>query len=452
MAQILVVDDEQSFRQVMRFKLQEMGYSVQLAENGVVGYERFTELRPDLVITDLTMPEMDGLELTRRISAASNETPVVVLTAFGDIQSAVSAMKLGAIDYLTKPVDWEKLHLSIENGLRLTKLINENRRLKALVSERYHFSRLIGVSQRMQQLYQTLERIAATEVTVLILGESGTGKELVARAIHLNGARRDNPFVTVNCAAIPENLLESELFGHRRGAFTGATYDRKGLFEEAHTGTLFLDEIGELPLQLQAKLLRVLQEGEFMRLGDNTTRRADVRVIAATNRNLLKMVEDGSFREDLYFRLNIVPLKLPALRERREDIPLLAEHFLREIARKYNRSQLRLSNEALRAFNRYSWPGNVRELRNTIERLAILVEGNVITQEDLPEEFAFQSADSLPIRLPDEGLDLEEVEKEIIRQALERHDWNQTHTARYLNITRNTLIYRMQKFGLAQKD
>lgn len=452
MAEILVVDDEQSFRQVMRFKLQEMGYRVELAENGAVGYERFAECSPDLVITDLSMPEMDGLELTRRISAVSRETPVVVLTAFGDIQSAVSAMKLGATDYLTKPVDWEELRLSIEGGLRLRELISENRRLKALVSERYCFNQLIGTSQRMRELYQALERVAATEATVLLLGESGTGKELVARAIHLNGARRERPFVTVNCATLPENLLESELFGHRRGAFTGATYDRKGLFEEAHKGTVFLDEIGELPLQLQAKLLRVLQEGEFMRLGENSTRRVDVRVIAATNRNLLKMVEDGSFREDLYFRLNIVPLKLPALRERREDIPLLAEHFLQESARKYNRPQLKLSSEALRAFNRYGWPGNVRELRNTIERLAILVSGDVIGQEDLPEEFALQSAGSLPIRLPEEGLDLEEVEREIIRQALERHDWNQTHTARYLNITRNTLIYRMQKFGLAQKD
>lgn len=452
MAEILVVDDEQSFRQVMRFKLQEMGHTVELAENGAIGYERFAERSPDLVITDLFMPEMDGLELTRRISAVSRETPVIVLTAFGDIQSAVSAMKLGAIDYLTKPVDWEELRLSIESGLRLRELISENRRLRALVSERYCFNQLIGTSQRMRDLYQALERVAATEATVLLLGESGTGKELVARAIHLNGARRERPFVTVNCATLPENLLESELFGHRRGAFTGATYDRKGLFEEAHTGTIFLDEIGELPLQLQAKLLRVLQEGEFMRLGESSTRRVDVRVIAATNRNLLKMVEDGSFREDLYFRLNIVPLKLPALRERREDIPLLAAHFLQESARKYNRPQLRLSSEALRAFNRYAWPGNVRELRNTIERLVIMVAGDVIREEDLPEEFALQSAGNLPIRLPDEGLDLEDVEKEIIRQALERHDWNQTHTARYLNITRNTLIYRMQKFGLAQKD
>ncbi len=451
MAEILVVDDEQSFRQVARFKLQEMGYSVDLAENGAVGYERFAQRRPDMVITDLTMPEMDGLELTRRIGAVSRETPVIVLTAFGDIQSAVSAMKLGASDYLTKPVDWEELRLSIENGLRMRELINENRRLRALVSERYRFDQLIGASRRMQQLYQALERVAATDATVLLLGESGTGKELVARAIHINGARRERPFVTVNCAAIPENLLESELFGHRRGAFTGATYDRKGLFEEAHTGTVFLDEIGELPLQLQAKLLRVLQESEFTRLGENIARRSDVRVIAATNRNLPKMVEDGSFREDLYFRLNIVPLKLPALRERREDIPLLAEHFLQEFSHKYNRSQLRFSSEALKAFNRYSWPGNVRELRNTIERLAILVAGDVIRQEDLPEEFEIQSVGSLPIRLPDEGLDLEEVEKEIIHQALERHDWNQTHTARYLNITRNTLIYRMQKFGLAKE-
>lgn len=448
---LLLVDDEASFRQVATFKLTEMGYETVTAENGEIAYSRFLDVQPHVVLSDLSMPQMDGLELTRRIAAISDETPVIIFTAFGDIKNAVSAMKLGAVDYLTKPIDWEELKLSIERALRLRKLVDENRRLKAIVQERHSFDKLIGSSAKMRQLYSALERVAATDATVLLLGETGTGKELVARAIHLNGPRRREPFITVNCGAIPESLLEAELFGYRQGAFTGAVQARKGIFEQAHMGTILLDEIAELPQQLQVKLLRVLQEGELLRLGESLPRKIDVRVIAATNRDLPRLVADGTFREDLYFRLNVIQLKLPPLRARREDIPILAQHFLQEACTKYHRPLLKLNRDVLIAFDRYPWPGNVRELRNTIERLVIMAaDTDTISISDLPEEFSMQAASSIPLHLPDGGIDLEEVEKEIIKQALERNEWNQTRTARYLNITRNTLIYRMQKFGLIQ--
>lgn len=447
---ILLVDDESSFLQVTKFKLTELGYQVTTAENGLVGYQLFTEQSFDLVVTDLIMPEMNGLELAKRIKLIDADIPIIVITAFGDIQTAVTAMKVGAADYLTKPLNWDEFKIAIERVFQFKDLVKENRTLKALVDERLQLDNIIGTSKRMRELYDMVARVARTDVTVLLLGESGTGKELFAKAIHHNGARSKRAFVTINCGAIPEQLLESELFGHRKGSFTGASYDKRGLFEEAHEGTILLDEIGELPLNLQVKLLRVLQNGEFMRLGENHTRTVDVRVIAATNRDLNKMVEDGQFREDLYFRLKIIPIKLPSLRERREDIPLLVREFLAEASKRYDRKDLTIDSNVYQYFNRYSWPGNVRELKNVIERLTILSSGNQITIDDLPEEIrnAESSISSLPFTLPAGGIDLEEVEKEIIRQALERHDWNQTHAAKYLNITRNTLIYRMQKFQL----
>ena len=451
---ILVVEDEKSLRQVVEFQLSEAGYEVATAEDGVPGYELFTESLPDLIITDLAMPEMDGLELTRRVKAISPETPVIVITAFGDVQTAVAAMKLGAEDYLTKPLDWDELGIIIERALRVKELARENRELRALIGEQFKPENIIGTSKRMRQLYGVVERVSRTDVSVLLLGESGTGKELVAKSIHQNGARRNKPFVTIDCGAIPEHLLESELFGFRKGAFTGAIADRRGLFEEAHGGTVFLDEIGEMPLNLQVKLLRVLQEGQIMRLGENTPRNVDVRVISATNRDVVRMVEDGTFREDLYFRINIVPIKLPPLRERREDIPLLVGHFLEDAARRYGQPQPRLSKDVYRYFHLYPWPGNIRELKNTIERLLVLSSDEEITADDLPDEIKHirAGAGSLSFSLPEDGVDLEEVEKEIIRQALEKNGYNQTRTAKYLNVTRNTLIYRMQKFNLLQQE
>jgi len=448
---ILVIDDEPSLRQVIEFQLTEAGYQVLLAEGGLRGYESFTENAPDLVITDIQMPEMDGTELTKRIKAVAPDTPIVIITAYGDIQSAVAAIKGGAEDYLTKPLNWDELNLIIERAFKVKALVNENRELRAFIGERFRFENIIGTSKRMQELYGIVERVAQTEVIVLLLGESGTGKEVIAKTIHQHGSRRDKSFVAINCGAIPENLLESELFGYRKGAFTGAIYDKPGLFEKAHGGTIFLDEIGEMPLGLQVALLRVLQDGEFLRLGDSTPRRVNIRVIAATNRDLAKRVADGSFREDLYFRLNIVPIKMPPLRERREDIPLLTNSFLQDATSRYGRTKLRLAADVYSHFHKYPWPGNVRELKNTVERLAVLANGEIVSADELPDEIknTRAQADGFPFNFPDEGIDLEEVEKEIIRQALEKNDWNQTQTAKYLNITRNTLIYRMQKFNFS---
>ncbi|MBI3652695.1 MAG: sigma-54-dependent Fis family transcriptional regulator [Acidobacteria bacterium] len=450
--QILFVEDEQSLRQIFQYRLHEAGYAVLLAEDGVRGYEVLAQSQPDLVITDLAMPEMNGLELLRRVKAISPDTPVIVLTAHGEVQTAVAAMRLGAADYLTKPLEWDELLIVIDRALRLKDLTRENRELRAFIEERFQLNNIIGTSKRMRELYDVIERVARTDISVLLLGESGTGKELVAKGIHHHGKRSNRAFVTIDCGAIPEPLLEAELFGHRKGAFTGATYDKRGLFEEAAGGTVFLDEIGELPLNLQVKLLRVLQNGDFLRLGETTPRHVDVRIIAATNRDLAKMVEDGTFREDLYFRLNIVPIKLPPLRARREDIPLLVSSFLDDAGKKYERPGLQIAKEVYLYFHQYPWPGNVRELKNLIERLVVLTSTEVITAEDLPEEIKRirNAAGSLSFNLPEDGIDLEEVEKEIIKQALDKNNWHQTRTAQYLNITRNTLIYRMQKYSLSE--
>jgi two-component system NtrC family response regulator len=449
---VLIVEDEQSFRQVMKFRLQEASYEVILAEDGLRGYELFTEMRPDIVVTDLSLPELNGLELTKRIKAISADIPIIVITAFGDIQTAVASMKLGVFDYLTKPLNWEEFFICLDRALQVKELVQENQKLRAFIGERFQLDNIIGTSKRMRETYDVVERVARTDISVLLLGESGTGKELIAKAIHHNSPRRDMPYVTINCGTIPEQLLESEFFGHRKGAFSGAIYDKRGLFEEAHNGTIFLDEIGELPFNLQVKLLRILQEGEFLRLGETSFRKVNVRVIAATNRDLSKMVENGTFREDLFFRLNIVPIKLPPLRERREDIPLLVKFFLDDAIKRYHRPGIRIAKDVYQCLHQYPWPGNVRELKNLIDRLVVLVHNDEISLEDIPEDVkkAKSSVANFLFTLPEGGIDLEDIEKEIIRQALEKNSWNQTHTAKYLNITRNTLIYRMQKFNLSQ--
>ncbi|MBL8202735.1 MAG: sigma-54-dependent Fis family transcriptional regulator [Blastocatellia bacterium] len=447
---ILLVDDDDSLRRVLAHHLTEAGYRVLIAIDGKAGLELFTEESVDLVITDIQMAEMDGLELLRRITVMSPDTVVLVITAFGSIETAVTAMKLGAYDYITKPFNREELLLTVAKGLEYTTLVRENRSLKQFIESKFSLHNIIGSSVAMQRVFNLVEKVARTDLAVLITGESGTGKELIAKALHQQSARRDASFVTINSGAIPEGLLESELFGARKGAFTGAVANTRGKIEAADKGSVLLDEIGDLPLSLQVKLLRVIESGEFTRVGEAETRQADVRFLAATNRDLTKMVEDGRFREDLYFRLKVIPVHLPPLRERRADIPLLAEYFLRDIAQKVARPSLRFSKEVFRYLQAYAWPGNVRELKHTIERLAVISDADEITVNDLPENLTAETshAANVLLQLPEDGIDLEEVEREILRQALEKNGWNQTRAASYLNITRSALIYRMQKFGL----
>jgi two-component system NtrC family response regulator len=451
---ILFVDDDEVLRQVVTHHLEEAGYRVLAESRGSDGLKTFDATPPDLVITDIQMAEMDGFELIARIRAAGPDIPIITVTAFASVDSAVQAMKLGADDYLTKPFKKEVLLHSISKALQCSELLQENRALRRFVGEYFTLENIIGTSKPMRDVYEIVQKVARTPVTVLITGESGTGKELMAKAIHQNSSRSGRSFVPINCAAIPEGLVESEFFGHKKGSFTGAHADAKGKLEMADGGTLFLDEVGDLPLPMQTKLLRVFQDGEFFRVGDSTPRHADVRFIAATNRDLVGMTKDKSFREELYFRLNVVPIRLPSLRERRDDIPLLADHFLKEASLRYGRPQIRFTKDSLNFFQNFSWPGNIRQLQNTVERMVVLANGNELGLQDVPDEIRkFQkngSAANLAIDLPEGGLDLENLERDVIHQALERHDWNQTATSKYLNITRSMLITRMQRYELSQ--
>ncbi|MBP1635973.1 MAG: two component, sigma54 specific, transcriptional regulator, Fis family [Acidobacteria bacterium] len=447
---ILLIDDDESLRRVVEYTLREDGYAVVTAADGRSGLARFQESAVDLVITDVRMPEMNGLDLLARLRAMQPDLPVIVLTAHGTIDAAVEAMKAGAFDYLTKPFGRDQLQASVRKALEMGALASENRQLRQIVRERLSFASMIAGSRSMHAVTDTASRVAASDATVLLEGESGTGKELLAKAIHVNSARSRGPFVTVNCAAIPEHLLESELFGHRRGAFTGAVADRQGKFEAAARGTIFLDEVGELPLLLQVKILRVLQEREVDKLGETRPVKVDVRVIAATNRDLEKMTADGAFREDLYYRLAVVSIRVPPLRERADDIPLLVDHFLAKHAGRLGRDRPAVDRAVHAAFNRYAWPGNIRELENVVERALVLDRDGVLGLDDLPDKLkaSGERIGNLRLELPDEGISLEEVERELLLAALEKHDWNQTRAASYLDITRSTLLYRMQKYGL----
>jgi DNA-binding NtrC family response regulator len=447
---ILVVEDDESLRRVTQVQLEQAGYEVATAANGDEALAMLARAPQDLVITDLRMPGLGGMQLLRRIKAEHPEVIVIVVTAFGTIESAVEAMKLGAYDYLTKPVHADALRLIVGRALEHHRLRQEVQALRLSLDRKYGFENILGRSPALQETLQAAARVAPTDATVLIRGETGTGKELLAKAIHFNSARRGGPFVTINCGAIPRELLESELFGHVRGAFTGAVAHKKGRVELADGGTLFLDEIGELPLPLQAKLLRLLQEKEIEKLGAPQPLHVDVRIIAATHRNLEAMVEDGTFREDLYYRLAVIPLELPPLRERVEDIPELVAHFFERAKHKYGRTRLALPQELLPNFTTYRWPGNIRELENVIERLVLLSRGDEVTWQDLPESLRRERPplDAIQLELPPEGISLEAVERELIRRALEKFDGNQTKAARYLDISRKTLIYRMEKYGL----
>ncbi len=448
---VLIVDDDASQRRLIEFWLQEEGYATTTANDGMAGFAAFEQGAPSLVITDIRMPGMSGLDLLSRVKAANPDTPVILITAFGTVNDAVDAMKLGAADYVLKPLNADDLKVNVRRALERQQLVDENRNLRNLAGSNLRFENIVTQSRKMRSVTEVSAQVARRDSTVLLTGESGTGKELLAKAIHQNSLRADQRLVTVNCGALPETLAESELFGHRKGSFTGAIADRAGKFETANEGTIFLDEVGELTLPLQVKLLRVIQEREVDKIGYPHPVRVNVRIIAATNRNLKNLVEDGQFREDLYYRLSVVTIELPPLRERREDIALLTQHFLRQFATHYGIPGLSISDEALDMLVQHNWPGNVRELQNVIERVSVLAKDNRIDLDALPAEIRRTESRiaNISLKLPDEGIDLEEVEKEILLQALGKHGWNQTQAAKYLNISRKTLIYRMEKFSLA---
>jgi DNA-binding NtrC family response regulator len=450
---ILAIDDDDSLRRVVEYNLAEEGYRVITAADGPSGLEAHRREAVDVVLTDIRMPGMEGIELLALLKAMQPELPVIMLTAFGTIDSAIEAMRLGAFDYLTKPFSRDQLRVSVRKALEVAELRSENRQLRQVVSERFSFASMIAGSRAMRAVSDTASRVAQTDTTVLLVGESGTGKELLARAIHFNSGRARGAFVTVNCAAIPEQLLESELFGHRRGSFTGAVADKRGKFEMANGGTVFLDEIGELAPLLQVKLLRVLQEREIDKVGETRPIKVDVRVLAATNRDLEKMIAGGTFREDLYYRLAVVSIRMPPLRERVDDVPLLVDAFLEKHAQRLGHARPAIQKDVYSAFNRYSWPGNIRELENVVERALVLDKDGVIGLDDLPDRLRTpaQHIGNVRIELPDEGISLEQVERELILTALEKHDWNQTRAAAYLDVTRSTLLYRMQKYALERE-
>jgi DNA-binding NtrC family response regulator len=450
---ILVVDDDESLRWVTQAQLQQSGYQVDAAANGKEALSAIHENPPDLVITDLMMPGMSGVELLKSIRADYPEIIVILVTAFGTVENAVEAMKAGAYDYITKPVNMEELRLIVGRGLEHLDLRQEVRNLRSSLDKKYGFENILGQSKPLLYVLDMASRAANATSTVLIHGETGTGKELLAKAVHFNSRRKDRPFVTINCGAIPKDLLESELFGHVKGSFTGALANKRGKIELADGGTLFLDEIGEMPLELQVKLLRLIQQGEIEKLGVAGVMRVDVRIIAATHRNLEAMIEDGAFREDLYYRLAVIPLQLPPLRDRADDIPELVQQFFVKAKEKQGRPELALPPSLLPYFSAYRWPGNVRELENVIERVVVLSRGDDITLNDLPEFLRRERpvTEEFRFELPAHGISLEGLEKDLIVRALDKFNWNQTHAAQYLDISRKTLIYRMEKFGL-RKD
>ena len=447
-------DDDESVRRMVQLQLQEVGYQVLTAPNAKEGLALIDEYEPTLVITDLKMAGATGMDILKKVHTEHPETTVVMITAFGTIETAVEAMKCGAYDYVTKPIDFDELVLIVKRALEYQRLVEEVRTLRTALNQKYGFESIVGHSRNLIRVLEVASRVAQRDTTVLITGETGTGKELLARAIHQNSRRKLQPFVTINCGAIPKDLLESELFGHTRGSFTGAVGPKKGKIEIAQGGSVFLDEIGEMPMELQVKVLRLIQNGEIEKVGATEVMQVDVRIIAATHRNLQARIEDGTFREDLYYRLAVVPLEIPTLRERLEDIPELIEHLFKKARQKHNLPQLRLPAALTPHFSGYRWPGNVRQLENVIERLVVLATGDEITFQDLPEFLQHQSAglDAIQFELPPHGISLEAIEKELILKALEKFEWNQTQAAKYLDISRRTLIYRMEKYSLRENS
>src|SRR5262245_52157846 len=443
---ILVVEDEEKLRRVIELQLGTQGFDVEKTGNAEEALKVVD--RADLVLTDLKLPQMSGLELLASIRRQNDHVPVVIMTAFGSIETAVEAMKAGATDFLPKPFSLDHLRQGVYKGLEMRALRDENRQLKEELGRRYEFDNIIGRSSPMQEIFAASERVAPTRATVLLAGESGVGKDLIARAIHFHSPRRDRPLVKINCTAIPENLMESELFGYEKGAFTGANSTKPGKFEQADSGTVFLDEIGDVPGVIQVKLLRILQEREFERLGSNVTRHIDVRVVAATNQDLRAALEQGTFREDLYYRLNVVPLNIPSLRERKVDIPFLANHFVKKLAPDAGCSVESITDAAMEKLMAYHWPGNVRELENVIERSLVMCGGAELDASDIKLEAAPRSRPQTENNFLPEGMSLDQYEQELIREALRRADGNKSQAARLLGLTRNALRYRLTQMGL----
>jgi DNA-binding NtrC family response regulator len=443
---ILVVEDEEKLRRVLELQLSSSGFDVDKAASAEDGLKIVD--RADLVLTDFKLPRMDGLQFLAAVRRQNASVPVIVMTAFGSVETAVEAMKSGATDFLLKPFSLDHLMQVIQKALEVRTLREENRELKAELGRRYEFDNIVGRSPSMQEIFATVERVAPTRATVLLAGESGVGKDLIARAIHFHSPRRDRPLVKINCTAIPENLIESELFGYEKGAFTGAQVSKPGKFEQADTGTVFLDEIGDVPANIQVKLLRILQEREFERLGSNTTRHIDVRVVAATNQDLRAALEQGTFREDLYYRLNVVPIDIPPLRERKQDIPFLANHFIRKLAPDSGCRVESITDAAMEKLLAYHWPGNVRELENVIERSLVMCSGTTLDAGDIKLESAPRPRAQNQSNFIPEGMTLDEYEQEIIREALRRAAGNKSHAARLLGLTRNALRYRLTQMGL----
>ncbi len=454
---ILVIDDEKNIRDIFALLLGEQGYTVETAETGQDGIDISRKIHPEIVLLDMNLPDLPGLEVLPRIREAQPDAEIIIITAFGTIRSAVEATKLGAYAYLEKPVDNEELLLMVSRILELRNLRREVKDLRSELSSRYRFASIVGTSGKMNSVFQLMEKICSVEGTVLVTGESGTGKELAARAIHFNGPRKDGSFVVVNCGAIPKDLIESEFFGHVRGAFTDAKAEKTGKFELAHKGTIFLDEIGELSLDAQVKLLRALGEREIIKVGGTKTIPVDVRVIAATNKNIEERVREGSFREDLYFRLAVLSLHLPPLRGRKEDIPLLSEHFIRRFSLELGKEFRGISRAALATLSRYSWPGNVRELENVLYEAMVMSDGGWIDEDVLPARLRSEKEDvKAGIREPGSSLRLKdavqsavaETERDMIRSALREAWGNRTRAAGILGISRKTLFNKMNQRGI----
>lgn len=453
---ILIIDDEENFRHMLSVILKKEKYDIETASNGEEGLQKVADSPFDQILCDIRMPQMDGLEFLREVQKMGVNATIIMMSAYGTVDSAIEAMKLGAYDYISKPFKPDEIILTLKKAEERERLRKENELLRKEIKKEYSFENIVSKNEKMQKIFEVIKKVAKYKSTILITGESGTGKELVARALHYNSDRSQNPFIPVNCGAIPENLLESELFGHEKGAFTDAIRTKKGLFEEADDGTLFLDEIGELPLQLQVKLLRVLQDGEIRRVGDSKSIQIDVRIIAATVKDLVKEVSEGRFRDDLFYRLHVFPIHIPPLRERKEDIPLLVAHFVQKHSLSLNKNVLGINPKALSALMNYRWFGNVRELENTIERAIVLADESNIELENLPIEIREFKEKVELASLVEEECSIKKASKileiNLIQKALKKTRGNHTQAARLLEISHRALLYKIKEYEIAEKD